>query len=137
MFFVSLDGRYLTFVLIIALHLNYCFRTDNSAHSAPCTVGIICLGGEIAVCIRTLGYDDAVFRADYYTKPTAFAPLSIDYYFTCHLLISFNCSLQGYKSPLASLSNRILTMLSAFVKEKASDSRFFEFLNFCQGFGNI
>ena len=117
MFFVRLDGRYLAFV-IIALHLDYCFRTDNSAHSAPCTVGIICLGGEIAVCIRTLGYDDAVFRADYYTKPTAFAPLSIDYYFACHLLISFNYSLQGLQIPFGEFKQPDFNTAECFCKGK-------------------
>lgn len=118
MFFVHLDGRYPAFVLIIALHLDYCFRTDNSAHSATCTLAIICLGGEIAGFIRTLGYDDAVFRADYYTKPTAFAPLSIDYYFASHLLISFNCSLQGRQIPFGEFKQMDFNSGECFCKGK-------------------
>ena len=93
---IRFDCPYLVFVTVIALHLDYCFRTDNSAHSAARTLAVIGLGGEISVFIRTLGYDDAVFRADYYTKPTAFASFSVDYYFTSHLLISFNCSLMPF-----------------------------------------
>jgi hypothetical protein len=118
MFFVRLDGRYPAFVSVIALHLDYCFRTDNSAHSAPCTVSIICLGGEIAGFIRTLGYDDAVLRADYYTKPTTFAPLSIDYYFACHLLISFNCSLQGLQIPFGEFKQMDFNSDECFCKGK-------------------
>jgi len=41
------------------------------------------------------------------------------------------------KSHFASLSKRILTSPSAFVKEKGSGGRFFELLNFWRIFGNI
>jgi hypothetical protein len=125
MFFVRLDGHYPDFVPVIALHFDYCFWTDNSAHSAPCTVGIICLGGEIAGFIRTLGYDDVVFRADYYTKPTAFAPLSIDYYFASHLLISFNCSLQGLQVPFGEFKHMDFNSDECFCKGKSLRLRVF------------
>jgi len=41
------------------------------------------------------------------------------------------------KSRLASLSKWILTVASAFVKEKGSGPRFFDFLDFGQVSGNI
>lgn len=119
MFVVWLDGSYPAFVTVIALHLNYCLRTDNSAHSAARTLAVIGLGREISIFIRILGYDDAVFRADYYTKPTAFASFSIDYYFASHLLISFNCSLQRLQIPFCEFKQTDFNIAKCFCKGKS------------------
>jgi len=67
------------------MHLDSYIWANNGTHSAACTVGVVCLGGEVTGFVGVTGDDDAVLRAYGYTQAAAFASFGINYYFTSHL----------------------------------------------------
>lgn len=67
------------------MYLDYCLRTDNGAHSAACTFGVVCLRREETVFIGVIRDDDAVFRTYHCAQAATFAPFGINNYFTSHL----------------------------------------------------
>jgi hypothetical protein len=82
--FSGWPGNYFTLAGIALLHFNCHIWTNESTYGAAGAVGVIRNSWEITISVGLFGYDDTLFRTDYYTQAAALASLGIDYYFASH-----------------------------------------------------